>query len=226
MKNLIKALSLISITFLIAGCDSSDNKSEENANGYGGPACVTQSDCGDNAACVTAAGLSVCQPICTGSVNECGASASCGSIGATSIDVCQPEKEEAPAEEATEDNAPAPEEQPTLPCETDADCSKFDSGAICAQWEGTKDCTIPCAQESDCDIPSIGGFSVDFMTCLADEADPSRMACLPDAACFENPTSCITLPSTPGLDGFEGFGMGESQEDDEADEDDDFDFDF
>ena len=223
MKNLMKVLSFVSIICLIGGCDSSDNESEGSANEYGGPACVTQSDCGENAACVSAAGLSVCQPICTGSVDECGVSASCGSIGATSIDVCQPAKEETSTEEATEENAPDPEEQATLPCVTDEDCSKFDSRAICAQWQGTKDCTIPCSQESDCDVPAIGGFSVDFMTCLSDEADPSRMACLPDAACFENPINCITLPSMPGLEGFDGFGMGE---DEEGDEDDDFDFDF
>ena len=72
--------------------------------------------------------------------------------------------EETPAEEATEEDAPAPEEQPSLPCATDADCSKFDSGAICAQWDGVKDCTIPCTEESDCDIPANGGFSVVFMT--------------------------------------------------------------
>jgi len=218
MRTLFGAVCLLSVIFLAVGCGGSDDESEGGANGYGGPACVTQSDCGDEAACVTAAGMSVCQPVCTGSIDECGVSASCGGVGAMSINVCQPAKEEAPAEEATEEDAPAPEEQPTLPCVTDEDCSKFDSTAICAQWEGAKDCTIPCTQESDCDIPAIGGFSVDFMTCLEDEADTSRMACLPDAACFADVMSCVTLPSMPGMDGLDGLDMEEGGEG--------FDFDF
>ena len=205
-------MSLLSILLLVVGCGGSDDESDGGANGYGGPACVTQSDCGDGAAGVTAASMSVCQPVCTGSINECGASASCGGIGAMSIDVCQPIKEETPEEEATEEHAPAPEEQASLPCVTDEDCSKFDSSAICAQWDGTKDCTIPCTNEPDCDIPAIGGFSVDFMKCQDDEAEPSRKACLPDAACFKDPMSCITLPALPGMDGLDGFDMPGSEE--------------
>ena len=225
MNKFLKAFGLASIVFLAIGCGGSDDDSEGGANGYGGPACVTQSDCGDNAACVTAAGMSVCQPVCTGSIDECGASASCGGVGAMSINVCQPAQEETPAEEATEEDAPAPEEQPSLPCATDADCSKFDSGAICAQWDGVKDCTIPCTEESDCDIPAIGGFSVDFMTCIPDEADTSRMACLPDENCFADVMSCVTLPSMPGMDGLDGLdGLPTGDSEEEGGEGFDFDF--
>ena len=218
MNNVLKAVGVASVLFLAIGCGGSDDESEGGANGYGGPSCVTQSDCDDGFACITALGMSVCQPVCTGTIDECGTSASCGGIGAMSIDVCQPAKEEVPAEEASEENAPTPEEQPTLPCVTDEDCSKFDSGAICAQWQGTKDCTIPCAQESDCDIPAIAGFSVDFMTCLEDEADSTRMACLPDEKCFADPMSCITLPSLPGMEGLDGFDFDEGGEDGEGGE--------
>ena len=180
--------------------------------------CVNQADCSDEYACVTIAGASYCQPICTGNADACSATASCGGVGATSINVCQPE-EETPAEGTTpEETAPEPEEQPTLPCETDADCSKFQSDAICVQFDGVKDCTIPCSMESDCDIPAIAGFEVDFLTCLDDEADMSRMGCVPDAACFTNPMRCISLPSQFG--GLDPNGDG----DEDFDDFDDFDF--
>ena len=238
MKQLLKAFCLSSILFLAVGCGGSDDESDGNGGAAPAQACSGQSDCPEEHACVTIAGESFCQPTCNISADVCGSNASCGGVGVMSINVCTP-AEEAPAaseEETTEEAAPAPEEQPSLPCGSDADCAEFDANAICAQFEGVKDCTIPCAEEADCDMPAIGGFSVDFLTCLPDEADSSRSACLPDAACFADPMSCVTLPSAGDLEGLlpdtEGFGEdfdeggegGGEEEEEEEDPFDDFDF--
>jgi hypothetical protein len=150
-------------------------------------------------------GLMTCQLDCTANLSACGAEASCAGVGSLSVNVCQPEPEE-PAQDET----PKPEEQPTLPCAVDADCQKFQANAICVQWEGVKDCTIPCTVEEDCTSPDMMGFQVDFMTCDADEADTSRMACVPDPACFSNPLDCVTLPDAFGDMGdmdMEGGGL-------------------
>ena len=66
---------------------------------------------------------------------------------------------------------PTPVEQPRVPCGTDDECKPLDPRAICAQFQGRRDCTIPCAQEQECDIPSLGGPKLDFMTCIPDEGE-------------------------------------------------------
>ena len=235
MKKVLKALCLVSVVLMAVGCGGSDEESESTGGAAPAQSCVGQSDCPDEFACVTTAGMSYCQPTCTGSIDACGANASCGGVGAMSINVCTPEPEAPAASE--EQAAPTPEEQPKLPCASDADCMEFQANAICAQFEGVKDCTIPCSVEADCDTPAIGGFSVDFLTCLADEGDASRSACLPDAACFANPLSCVTMPGGDDLEelldgrGFgdefgEGFDEAGGEEEDEEEDDffDDFDF--
>ena len=224
------------LTALSFGCGDGDGDASANNGAAPAQSCSGQSDCAQDYACVTTAGVSYCQPVCTASANECGASASCGSVGATSVNVCQPEDDSSDSNSSPEEAAPKPDEQPKLPCSTDADCAQFDAGAICAEFEGEKDCTIPCTQESDCDVPAIGGFSVDFLTCLPDESNTMRSACVPDAACFANPLDCVTLPDptdfgdgfpTDGEDGGDGFG-GDGFDGDgfdgEGDPSDEFDF--
>jgi hypothetical protein len=91
--------------------------------------------------------------------------------------------------------APAPEEPPRRPCKDDSGC---DSGEICATYEGERGCTIACTQESQCDIPSVGGITVDFLECAPDPTPgQTRDACLPRAECYTNPQSCIG--GFPGL---------------------------
>jgi hypothetical protein len=82
-----------------------------------------------------------------------------------------------------------PAEPPRLPCRDDSDC---EGDEVCATFEGEPGCTLPCNAESECTPPSVGGFVVDFLTCGADQTPgASRQVCLPDPACYLNPTSCI-----------------------------------
>ena len=223
MRPIYRTFYLFLAALLFTACGS--DGSSDGGGAAPAQACSGQSDCPENYVCLTVAGESYCQPNCTGSADACGARATCGSVGALSIDVCQPEDDDSDNSGgggmASGENAPKPDEQPKLPCATDADCEQFEAGAICAEFEGQRDCTIPCEQESDCDMPSIGGFSVDFLTCLPDEGDNSRSACVPDAACFSDPLSCVTLPSPAdlcnGLPGCDDEGLpGSGDEDDDG----------
>ena len=211
-------ISLIFIASILSISCSEDESNTQNGNDPTPPqSCSGQSDCSDGYACVSVAGVSYCQLTCSLSSDACGASASCGSVGATSVSVCQPEEESTDSNSgnaSTEESAPQPDKQPKLPCSTDADCAQFDESAICAEFQGTKDCTIPCTEERECDVPAIGGFSVDFLTCLPDESDQSRSACLPDEACFSNPLNCVTLPNANDFgDGFPMDSFGDGDED-------------
>ena len=147
-------------------------------------ACVSTEDCSAGNVCVAygpAGGA--CTPQCSATVDECGGEASCAGVGATSINVCQEPQAE-----------PKPEEEPRIPCTSDAECEALESGLICVEFKGESDCTLPCSQESECDVPSVGGITSDFLTCLDDEGDPSRKGCVPDEACFMDPLSCTDLP--------------------------------
>ena len=126
-------------------------------------------------------------------VDECGASGQCAGVGVLEVNICQPEPDPM--------NPPKAEEQPKIPCREDADCSNIHPEAICAQWRGARDCTLPCMDERVCDPPAIGGVTVDFVNCQDDErADQMRTACLPREECFNDPFSCIS--------GFPGVGGG------------------
>ena len=87
--------------------------------------------------------------------------------------------------------APTPEEPPRLPCTSDASC---EPGLVCATFMGERECTLPCVVEDDCTV-ELGGVTINFSTCAADQtAGESRDVCLPDPACFPDPTGCIALP--------------------------------
>ena len=197
-SRLFLPLAFISIIALVGcGVDEDDSASKS---------CESTSECGDGTVCVAkGSGAGTCTLTCSGSLDECSATASCGGVGTLSVSVCQedPEKGE----------TPAAQEQPRIPCKTDADCGGLHTGAICAEWQGERDCTIGCAVEEDCSIPEIGGMSVDFMTCIPDERpDQSRTACLPDQECFANPMLCVDMgediPDRDFGDLGEGFGDG------------------
>jgi hypothetical protein len=194
----IVGLCLVSV--LALGCEAADDAASAAP-------CSGQSDCPDGSACVSMMGMMTCQLDCTASLTACGAESSCAGVGSLSVNVCQPAKEE-PAEGETPSEQDA-EEQPSLPCAVDADCAKFQANAICVQFEGAKDCTIPCSVEEDCTSPDMMGFQVDFMTCLPDEADDTRTACVPDVACFADVMSCVTLPEGFGDLGDMDMGMGD-----------------
>lgn len=95
---------------------------------------------------------------------------------------------------ATEpENPEPPSEPPKLPCKTDDDC---EGDTVCAEFQGERECTITCTSETDCDVPSVGGISVDLLTCGQDEGQ-DRTVCLPDLDCYPNVASCIS--GFPGL---------------------------
>ena len=180
-----KVLGVLSISVLLnIGCGDKENDESGAGPGIGNGECETVSDCGDGYACLFAGEKSICTPTCSGSMDECGAEASCGGVGMLSVEVCTP----AQTEEETKD----PKQQPTLPCISDEDCELLQAGTICATWKGNSDCTIPCSTENECNLPVEFGVSIDFMTCIDDEAK-DRTACLPDEKCIENVMSCISV---------------------------------
>ncbi len=86
---------------------------------------------------------------------------------------------------------PPPKEPPRLPCKSDAECG---NGLVCATYMGKSDCTLPCTSEDACAV-SLGGVTIDLDTCAQDQTPGmDRLVCLPDPACFPDPTSCISLP--------------------------------
>ena len=183
-----------------AGC-ASDGGTSGSGSGTRAEGCATGGEaCGDGFVCLRSGDESACAATCTGSADACGASASCAGVGVASIDVCQ---EPAAAEpEANEE----PAEPPRVTCSTDADCEALAPGSVCGEWMGERDCTIPCAGESQCDLPSIGGIDADFLTCAEDQGSPGRDVCLPDPRCASNPSACVqvSLPGVPDVGGTDG----------------------
>ena len=199
------------------GCNGGEDSGDINDT-----PCSGQSDCADGTACVRSGSVSACQIECSADINACGASGTCSGVGSMGVNVCQPEPESDDGSSSSSSSSsgssgggntaqPDPEEQPALPCSSDAECAKLEAGSICALFKGSRDCTIPCTQESQCDIPAMMGYSVDFFTCIADEGDTSRDACLPDEACFSNPMSCMN------------YSFGDDDDDWGDDDDDDWD---
>jgi hypothetical protein len=224
MKAMISVMSALMLIGTGAmGCDA-DSAGGTSSSGSDAPTCSQMSDCGEGTVCLMTAGLGLCQLNCSLSADECSAEASCQGIGSLEVSVCQ-EPEDKPSEEVTE------EDIPYIPCATDEDCTPLDPIAICAEFRGRKDCTIPCSaqgEKSECNMPPMMGVSMDFMICNPDEADTSRLACLPDEACFTSMMSCMDLGAFGAGTG-DDFGFGEGDDDDFDDDDfddDDFDDDF
>jgi len=169
--------------------------------GSDGPPCQTNAECSSGLVCLDTGFGGLCTPTCSVEANECGGSAGCSGVGLLEVNICK-EEAETPAEVT-------PEEEPKIRCATDEDCALLQPGTLCVQWKGAKECTIPCAVESDCDMPSMGGMSIDFMTCGPDEA-VQRSACIPRQECFVDILQCITMPGMgEGIsfgDDFDDFG--------------------
>lgn len=185
------ALSLVST----AACDSGSDAGS-------GASCEVSSDCPDEELCVRVGGESACAINCTLSASECSGTASCTGVGQVSASVCQVKEESSSTEEEE-----SPDDIPMLPCSSDAQCAEFESGAVCAKWEGARDCTVTCESDGECNPPAAGGVTTEFFGCLADEGDQSRTVCLPRVECFDDPTSCITTPG-PGSGGGSSSGPG------------------
>ena len=118
----VSALSLAAAGALVACGESSSG---------GGPSCETLADCAAGTVCVNSGGAgSFCLPDCSISASECSASATCTGVGSTSVSICEEPKEETSS--GGEQSAPEPEEEPRIPCKTDAECDALQSGLICA----------------------------------------------------------------------------------------------
>lgn len=193
---------ILALGLIFTGCDA-DVSGAADGTRKAGQSCARNAQCEAGTVCLAYGDLSdgFCALDCSVSASECRGSAQCAGVGGIGIDVCQ-EPEKVP--EANE--APAEDERPRLPCSTDADCASLDANAICAEWKGAKDCTLQCNTDDVCNPPAIAGITTTFMTCIPDEGDASRNACLPNEACFSQPMSCIDglpgagdLPDLPGL---------------------------
>lgn len=200
--------SSLTLALILTACGGADGDGGTAKGGTDtgstGLTCASQSDCGDDSACLRVGDESTCHFTCWGSVDACGARGQCGGVASVEIDICQPKKAESAPEEAT------PEEEVFLPCANDAECAALDPGAVCGTWMGGRDCTVPCSRDSECNPPAIQGISVNFYGCLADEGDSSRTVCLSRLECFDDPTSCISgLPGVPpGEDPMDPFDPG------------------
>lgn len=186
----------------LAACGSSTS-SEPGGGGAGGQACETTSQCGSNV-CVRVGDVATCSPKCSVNGDECSGSTSCQGIGTFSVNVCA-----AKPSEANGAASPKPDEQPRLPCKTDADCQPIDARAICAQWKGARDCTIACTSNDVCKEPPVAGVEIDFESCQTDEGNTARKACLPREECEANPLSCIKVPGSSGGVPGGGFDAGD-----------------
>jgi hypothetical protein len=225
MKAMMVLMSVLMVmgTGMI-GCDSDGAVGASGSVNEGGTCSVT-SECAEGTVCLVTLGVGLCQLDCSLSADECSASASCKGVGSLEVNVCQEKEEE--EETATEDVSE--EDIPYIPCATDADCTPLDPVAICAEFRGRKDCTIPCdnkGEKSECNMPPIMGVSIDFLICNPDEADTSRLACLPDEACFSDMMSCMDLGMFDGGMGDAFDGSDDGSDDGFGDFDDDFDDDF
>ncbi|MBV72483.1 MAG: hypothetical protein CMH52_14255 [Myxococcales bacterium] len=182
LKKIMIFMALAGVSLFGCGGDDSDGDS----GGGGAAPCTTSSDCPSGHACIQVGPAPAgCVPTCSVSGSDCSGSAECAGVGLLEVNVCQPEPDPM--------NPPSPEEQPKIPCQVDADCAAAHPNAICAEWRGARDCTIPCMNEQACDPPSFAGITLDFSTCTDDErTDKMRTACLPREECFNNPLNCIS----------------------------------
>lgn len=179
---MIRMLALLALTACGGGLANAPDNSVPP-----GDDCLTSAQCQDGLVCLAyGSQTGTCVAECTASADACGAEATCSGVGAASIDVCQDN------DDITEPGqVPTEEERPRVACASDAECGELAPGTICVEWEGFAECTLPCSSEPECDTPAVGGFSADLLTCLPDEADPSRSGCVPDKACFADPLSCV-----------------------------------
>ncbi len=175
--------------------------------------CETANDCAGNEVCVGLDGAATCHIQCSANANECGGSASCQGIGGVSLDVCKEKKDEPSGSGGGDSTAEQPQED-WLRCTADADCAAYDPSAVCGKWRGFSYCTVACQGDNDCNPPSVGGVTTNFIACTADEGNAARTICVPRESCFDDPTSCIQIaPGVEDPNGTGGTGSGGSRPD-------------
>lgn len=85
-----------------------------------------------------------------------------------------------------------PEEPPTLPCTSDADC---DGNLICAEHMGERGCAPPCSSDDDCVIDMMG---MTFLLAECAEEEGGRDVCLPREECYNGSIEafmdCLDMP--------------------------------
>jgi hypothetical protein len=131
--------------------------------------------------CVQVNGDSYCSKVCGG----CPSGMYCDGnlFGHLGLKVCLKGRATQPVQ---------PRTPPTLPCQSDGDC---ESGLVCAELNGARACTRPCATDAACKMPKMPGMAVDFFECAV-EPGRDRKVCLPKVACQRQPMSCVKLDAT------------------------------
>ncbi|MBP8808601.1 MAG: hypothetical protein KBG48_03770 [Kofleriaceae bacterium] len=179
MKRVLSLVAALATVFTL-GCGGDDDATRS---------CTTSADCPTASACIAVDATRACTPTCSATVDDCGGTAECTGVGASSIDVCQPMRDPTAP--------PEPADEPIITCATDGECQVLadgDPAAVCGSWQGTRRCTRRCAGESDCQLPPAGGVVLDYLACGADEGAPDRMVCLPDPRCLMDPLGCVSVP--------------------------------
>jgi len=178
---------IILFALLATGCKAGDPDDPLQGTAQEGESCATLGDCEGDLVCLSVGEAGgVCSFRCDIDVNACGGSTECGALGSVGVDVCQP-----PESIPTADNQPAEEERTSLPCTSDAECQELAPNAVCGTWRGWSECTLTCANDNACNLPPVGGVTLSFMACDADEGDTARDICIPNEECFTNPMSCV-----------------------------------
>jgi len=139
--------------------------------------CDGPEDC-QSGICIEIDGRSYCSRSC----GHCPAGMYCDDklFGMLNLKVCVMGSESSPA---------APKTPPKIPCRTDDGCP---GALVCAQMMGTRDCTIECTSDAQCEMPEMTGVKYSFMECGLDEGKRGRKACLPKRKCLANPMACIS----------------------------------
>lgn len=132
---------------------------------------------------------------CSKACGRCPAGMACDAelFKRVGLSVCVPQ--------ATKQTKKPPQAPPRLPCSSDTECP---GALVCGQKMGMRDCTLPCTENAQCEMPPVLGARFDFFACQADDGQPSRTACLPKKACMMNPMSCFSmggvLKAMPGME--------------------------
>ena len=146
--------------------------------------CRDASDCASGT-CVEVNGDRYCSQTC----GSCPEAMVCDDklLRAAGVSVCV--KGGAPEPPAIETQRVPPQAPARMPCATDQQCPR---GLICAEYEGARECTRACTDDTQCAMPGMMGIKTSFASCQRDAGRKvSRSACLPKKECITNPMACM-----------------------------------